>query len=192
MSRSFLVAVGANLPEVGGTCVAVVQSAIARLSHESGQILSVSMLYSTPAFPAGSGPDFVNAALVLSSERTPEEMLAELHRVEQLFGRERKKRWGPRALDLDLIACDDLVLPNEAEQRRWMALPAEDQTRLAPETLILPHPRIQDRAFVLVPLCDVAPDWRHPLLNLTARQMRDDLAASDLEAVKALAEPTCP
>jgi 2-amino-4-hydroxy-6-hydroxymethyldihydropteridine diphosphokinase len=62
-------------------------------------------------------------------------------------------------------------------------LPPEDQARLAPDRLILPHPRLQDRAFVLVPLADVAPDWRHPLSGLSVDQMLQALPAEDVAAV---------
>ncbi len=65
-------------------------------------------------------------------------------------------------------------------------LGAEDQARQAPDQLILPHPRLQDRAFVLVPLCDVAPDWRHPVLGLTAAPLLAALPAADVAAVKPL------
>lgn len=76
-----------------------------------------------------------------------------------------------RTLDLDLIALGDAVLPDAATQAQWRGLDPEAQRRLAPDRLILPHPRLQDRSFVLVPLADVAPDWRHPVLGLTVREM---------------------
>ncbi|MGL5008520.1 MAG: 2-amino-4-hydroxy-6-hydroxymethyldihydropteridine diphosphokinase, partial [Paracoccaceae bacterium] len=103
--------------------------------------------------------------------------------IENRFGRRRDQRWGMRTLDLDLVALGDSVLPDAATHARWRDLPATDQARIAPETLILPHPRLQDRAFVLVPLADVAPDWRHPLLNLTVSEMVARLPAEDRAAV---------
>ena len=92
----------------------------------------------------------------------PEAVLARLHATEDAFARRRRARWGPRTLDLDLIAMGDTVLPDAATQARWRALDAAAQRSLAPDRLILPHPRMQERAFVLVPLADVAPGWRHP------------------------------
>jgi 2-amino-4-hydroxy-6-hydroxymethyldihydropteridine diphosphokinase len=80
----------------------------------------------------------------------------------------------------------DLVLPDAQTHRRWRELAPEDQARQAPDQLVLPHPRLQDRAFVLVPLCDVAPDWRHPVLGLTARALLAALPAADVAAVKPL------
>jgi 2-amino-4-hydroxy-6-hydroxymethyldihydropteridine diphosphokinase len=100
-----------------------------------------------------------------------DEILAILHETELLFGRKRESRWGMRTLDLDLIALGDAVLPDAATQAQWRGLDPEAQRRLAPDRLILPHPRLQDRSFVLVPLADVAPDWRHPVLGLTVREM---------------------
>jgi len=68
------------------------------------------------------------------------------------------------------------VLPDVSTYRVWQDLPLERQTQVAPDTLILPHPRVQDRAFVLVPLADVAPEWRHPVSGQTVRQMLNALS----------------
>lgn len=91
-----------------------------------------------------------------------------------------------RTLDIDLVALGDSVLPDGATQDAWRRLPPEAQVRTTPDRLILPHPRLQDRAFVLVPLADVAPDWVHPRTGQTVRQMLDALPAEDRAAVKPL------
>ncbi len=149
-------------------------------------IRKISAFYSTPAFPKGSGPDFVNAAFAMETDLDAMGVLKLLHEVEADCGRERVKRWGQRTLDLDLIGQGDRVLPDHDTVQHWMDLPLEDQTKQAPEQLLLPHPRVQDRAFVLVPLMDVAPDWIHPLTGRTVREMLDALPTEDRNSVKPL------
>ena len=107
--------------------------------------------------------------------------------IEAAFGRMRSGRWASRSLDVDLLFHGDRVAPTEIEFAHWQSLPLDQQMTQTPQQLILPHPRIQDRAFVLVPLCDVAPDWMHPVLHKTATQMRDALAVSDLADIVRLA-----
>ena len=94
-----------------------------------------------------------------------------VNKVAKKSGGTRSVRWGMRTLDLVLLGGGDQVAPNQDESLHWQTLPVEKQTVRAPESLILPHPRIQDRGFVLVPAMDVAPDWCHPVLNLTISQM---------------------
>jgi 2-amino-4-hydroxy-6-hydroxymethyldihydropteridine diphosphokinase len=109
-----------------------------------------------------------------------------MHAVEERFGRVRERRWGMRTLDLDLLALGDSVVPDAGTQDSWRALPQEAQVRAVPDQLILPHPRLQDRAFVLVPLADVAPDWVHPRTGKTVAEMLAALPEADRAAVKPL------
>lgn len=106
-----------------------------------------------------------------------------LHDVETGFGRARTQRWGQRTLDLDLLAVDDKVLPDLKTYEVWRGLSVADQMHNAPEALILPHPRMQDRAFVLVPLAEIAPDWRHPVLELSVSEMLARLPKTDVAEV---------
>ena len=161
-----LVALGSN----AGRPVEQIDGALTAL-RQSFRDLTSSQLYQTPAFPTGSGPDFVNAAVAFDSDVSPDQILDILHQIEDDFGRTRTQRWGQRTLDLDLIAKGDVILPNIATFQTWQALPLEQQKIQTPETLILPHPRVQDRLFVLIPLADVAPQWVHPHLGRSVVEM---------------------
>ena len=176
---------GANLPCGNMAPAETLQSALASLVANGHSIVAVSHFYQTPCFPAGAGPDYVNAACVVrfSADFSPQDVLSALHQVENTHGRSREQRWGMRTLDLDLVALGDSVFPDAATQARWRDLPMEEQVRAAPDQLILPHPRLQDRAFVLVPLADVAPDWRHPLLGVTVADMVARLPEADRAAM---------
>ncbi len=183
-----LVALGANLPFEGEPPERTIRKALESLAAEGLPVLAVSRFFATPCFPAGAGPDYVNAAAVLQTGAGDDaaSVLARLHAVEDRFGRTRERRWGMRTLDLDLLALGDSVLPDAETQDQWRAMPLESQVRAAPEGLILPHPRLQDRAFVLVPLADVAPDWVHPRSGQTVAEMLAALPEADRDAVKPL------
>ena len=182
----FLIALGANLSLGENHPANTLQSALDRLSACEIAVEAVSPFYQTPCFPAGAGPDYVNAAARLRCDLSPQELLTVLHAIEAEFGREREVRWGMRTLDLDLIAAEDIVLPDPETYSRWRTLPPSEQTRQAPDQLILPHPRLQDRGFVLVPLRDIAAQWWHPVLNRTIEDMCDALSPADLAEIVAL------
>ncbi len=183
--KQALLAFGGNLPLGESGPETTIPASIRALGEAGLPAVRVSRLYRTPCFPAGAGPDYVNAAAVVTWRNViePPALLAAIHRIEAAFGRERLQRWGMRTLDIDLIAVGDSVLPDPATWQMWKDLPPADQARRAPDRLILPHPRLQDRAFVLVPLADVAPDWRHPVLGQTIREMRDALSPEALAEV---------
>ncbi len=133
----------------------------------------------------GSGPDYVNAAAVVATRMAPQDLLNYLHGIEADLGRTRDNgRWGARGIDIDLIGYGDQILPDAATQTAWRDLPLEQQMREAPDQLILPHPRLQDRAFVLVPLAEVAPLWRHPLIGATVREMLAALPPTSFEGMR--------
>ncbi len=160
--RRAVVALGANL----GDREATLARAVELMAAELGEVVARSPWLHTPALihpddPAQSYPEFLNGAVLLRSGLAPEALLAGLHRIEANLGRDRSKetaRWRPRLIDLDLIAMDDLVLDGAA--------------------LRLPHPEMHKRDFVLAPFCEVWPDWRHPVLGRTARELLAALRAA--------------
>ncbi len=121
-------------------------------------VRAVSSLWRSAAWGPVPQPDYLNAAALLDTARPARDLLRELQRLEAAAGRQRAERWGPRTLDLDLIFYGDETC-------------AEDD-------LQIPHPRMEERSFVLEPLVEIAPDWRHPCSGLTAREARDRLRAS--------------
>ncbi|WP_294229078.1 2-amino-4-hydroxy-6-hydroxymethyldihydropteridine diphosphokinase [uncultured Shimia sp.] len=175
MSSFGLLALGGNLPSQFGSPIQTLQEALIHLNRNAVHIRAVSRFFQTPCFPIGAGPDFINAAATIETELSAQEVLTELHKIESAFGRERLTRWGTRPLDIDLIGYESQVLPNSSVWTHWRDLSAELQAQEAPADLILPHPRLQDRAFVLAPLMDVAPDWKHPVTGCSVAQMLEDL-----------------
>ncbi|MEL7098094.1 MAG: 2-amino-4-hydroxy-6-hydroxymethyldihydropteridine diphosphokinase [Pseudomonadota bacterium] len=181
-----LVALGSNQPSHAGNALQTVAFAMDELQKAGGQIAAKSEYYQTSAFPAGSGPDFVNAAARLAWDASPLEILNALHAIEASLGRERAHRWAPRTVDLDLIAVGDAVLPDAKTHQKWRLLPPDRQAKDAPDRLILPHPRLQDRPFVLVPLAEVAPSWVHPVLGLDVRTLLSRCDAAEIADVRVL------
>lgn len=149
-----LIGIGANLPsERGGAPLATCGAALDRLG-EPGHCVRVaecSPWYRSEPVPRSDQPWFVNGVARLETQMTPWAVLERLHEVEDWFGRRRSGVNAARSLDLDLLAYDDVVT---------------DDGRL-----ILPHPRMHERMFVLAPLNDIAPDWRHPVFDLDAAEL---------------------
>lgn len=179
-----LVALGSNLEIDGKSPDSIVRTAISRLSDAVGDSAPrISRFYRTAAFPPGSGPDFVNAVVAFDWTGEAEALLALLHRLEADLGRTRRLRWEARVLDLDLLALGDRVHPDAETVAAWQALTPEEAAARSPEGLILPHPRLRERGFVLVPLADVAPDWRHPLTGESVTDLLQALPAGALEGI---------
>lgn len=181
-----LVALGSNATSRHGNPSETVKNALAAIDRGPLRVVASSRLYLTPFIPTGAGDDVVNAVALVDTDLGPEALLDHLHGIEAEFDRTRGIRWSSRTLDLDLVAMGDRILPDRSTLTRWMEMPIEAQKREAPEGLILPHPRLQDRAFVLVPAAEILPDWRHPLTGQTIAQMRDALPQDEVAAVSVL------
>lgn len=177
------IALGSNQESRFGSSEETITRALIALANRGLQVARLSRFFRSPCFPAGAGPDYVNAVAMLRTDLPAGQILAVLHAVEADFGRERVQRWAQRVIDLDLLACGDMILPDASEQARWRDLPLDVQKRDAPGQLILPHPRIQDRAFVLVPLSDIAPDWVHPATGERICDLLDGLPKGDIDAL---------
>lgn len=140
-----LLGLGANLPsERHGPPRETLLAALTALEAACVRILARSRWYDSAAWPDPSQPRYWNAVVALETALDPVSLLALLHRVEGGLGRARGVRNAPRTVDLDLLDYDGLV-------------------RNGPEAPILPHPRIAERGFVLLPLRDIAPNWLHPV-----------------------------
>ncbi len=159
---TILIALGANLPSPEfGSPRETLEAAARRLATLGLAVEARSRWYRSPAWPAPSDqPDYVNGVILVASGEGPEALLSLLQRVEEEFGRVRTVRNAARVLDLDLIAYNRQVI------------------RTADDRLILPHPRLQDRPFVLLPLAEVAPGWTHPASGLTLEAMLRTLDCS--------------
>ncbi len=174
-TKKILIAIGSNLSNDLQESYDLVSDAIKTFNSETIKDIKISKFYETPAFPPGSGPNFINCVISGDTSLLPKELLNQLHLIEEDFGRTRIKRWDQRTLDIDLIDFDNIIFPNNTYVNEWLNMPLDMQKVKIPEQLILPHPRIQDRPFVLIPLIDVAPHWKHPLLNETPQEMLNKL-----------------
>lgn len=147
MTELCAIALGSNLSSEIGDSEKIVRSAIAQLSSlPEIEIVRVSRWYRTKAITLPNSapqPDYINGCAILKTSFQPLQLLQTLFHTEQMFGRERRERWGARTLDLDLLLYGDQIIDT-------------------PE-LVLPHPRMSDRAFVLLPLAEIAGDWIHPV-----------------------------
>jgi len=177
------VALGSNATSSAGAPKFTLQEVKKVISCDSVKVLAHSRFFSSPAFPAGSGPDYVNAAVTVETSLSADALLAHLHRVEADFGRVREARWAARTLDLDLLDYGGAIVPDEAMVSYWVDLPLARQMKEAPGQLILPHPRMQDRAFVLIPLADIAPDWVHPMTGQSLTELLSALPDAEKRTI---------
>lgn len=154
LDRTCFIAMGGNLGDVR-TAFIRAREILNELAQS--HVTDSSLLYRTAPIGPADQPDYLNAVIRVQSSLLPPSLLETLQDIEQHLGRRRRERWGPRTLDLDIIACDDLIMDTPA--------------------LTIPHAKMHERMFVLRPLCDIAPDWHHPRLGKSAKALMDVLLA---------------
>ena len=152
-----LIALGANLPSQFGSPRETLRCAVAEIARHGIQVLYQSPVYLTAPVPISDQPWYHNAVIRVATHYEPHDLLRILQTIENQFGRVRTERNAPRVIDLDILAYHDHIMDTQ--------------------DLILPHPRLHERAFVTYPLRDVAQDWRHPRLHLSVSEMIDRLPA---------------
>ncbi len=151
-TATILIALGSNRRHGRhGAPEGVVRAAVAALAARGLEVVKMSRIHATPPLGPG-GRRFANAAVAVRSALPLAAVLALIKALERDFGRRGGQRWGDRVLDLDIIGAGAAVVSSGALQ--------------------VPHPRLAERRFVLDPLVEIAANWRHPLLNATARQLR--------------------
>lgn len=165
-----LVGIGANYPGPWGTPANTVTRAIAELADGCVRVKAVSRFYETAAVGRAGQPPYVNAVVSIETAMPPEALLRKLKQIERAAGRRGGSPWGPRTLDMDILDFKGRI-DNWRGQEPGFA-------RAGRRPLVLPHPWIEKRPFVLRPLLDVAPDWRHPVTRESARALWYRIARS--------------
>ncbi len=151
------IALGSNL----GDSLTILEKTLKIISQSPDITLESSSHWyrTTPIGPPQ--PDYLNGCAILKTNLAPEKLLRILLKIEQQFGRIRQEKWGPRTLDLDLLLYGDLILNTDSLQ--------------------IPHPLMTDRAFVLVPLAEIAPNWVHPVTRKAIIQLLDGVDCSGVK-----------
>jgi len=158
-----VIALGANIPSRAGMPRDTLNAALTALREQGIRIAAISSFYATPAWPDPGDPPFVNAVARIETGLSPPELMTLLHATEESFGRQRTKKNAPRTLDLDLLDYDGRI-------------------EVGPP--VLPHPRLGERSFVLIPLADIAPLWRHPATKASLAELIEALPPNERQITR--------
>ena len=146
-----VIGLGSNLGERDKN----IRTALEKMQEKGIELLRVSSVLETEPYGYTNQPKFLNAVCLVETNLTPDQLLDVLLEIEKEIGRVRERKWGPRIIDLDIIFYEDLVLESER--------------------LIVPHPDMHNRWFVLAPLAEICPDYVHPKLKKTVRELLQEL-----------------
>ena len=146
LKTSAAIALGSNL----GDSQQILLAAIEVIDSVANMAVGARSHFYKTAAVGPPQPDYINACITIETDLSPCQLLGELLAIEKQFGRVRKERWGPRSLDLDLLLYDSHITDTPG--------------------LTIPHPRLHERPFVLIPLTDIAPRWRHPIFHITIEE----------------------
>ena len=183
--NKYVVVLGSNLPSKFGNSAETLKKCVDEIrSHPSIKSLLESNWYISSSLIDEKEPRYVNVGIRFNTNLNPIDLLNYTSGLEKRFGRKREKRWEPRTCDIDILLCNQLILPNKAHFQKWLKLDFSDQIKLSPNELILPHPRLQERTFFLKPLIDLQPDWIHPFLGMKAKEMLDSLPPNELQNIE--------
>lgn len=149
------VGLGANLPSRYGAPEQTLEEAKNAIGMAGIAVLASSQTWRSAPVPLNDDPWYCNAVIAVETDRTPREVLETLQNIEKNFGREKSIRNAPRIIDLDLLVFYNVIIESV--------------------DLNVPHPRIHERAFVLIPLREIAPDWRHPVTDKTIDELIENL-----------------
>ncbi len=154
-----LIALGSNITGPWGSPAETLDRAVEEIAANGADVLARSSWIETKPYGVSDQPGFVNGAIEIKTTLPPEELLVMLHGIEIAAGRKRREKWGPRTLDLDIIAYDDVVMNGGDNSLN----------------LTLPHNDLHNRSFVLSPVRELNPSWQHPVSGKTVTQMLDEL-----------------
>ncbi len=151
-----LIGLGSNISGPWGNPRQTVEAALNKLNKFPLRLVKASTLLATKPFGNKNQPDFINAVAMIETALSPIALLSRLHDIERKAGRKRGRRWGPRTLDLDILDYKSRILKPQGRGRA---------------ALRLPHEGIAQRDFVLAPIAEIAPGWKHPAIYETANEM---------------------
>lgn len=180
-----LIGLGSNLSDGNSASPrSMLAAALAEMPSWGIDIVALSHFYESEPVPKSDQPWFVNAVAVVETGLSPEDLLKNLHDIETKLGRTRRIRWEARVIDLDIIAYDDRIYPSpdngpDNGPGDWHNVAGDSHITHQVQDMVIPHPRMHERLFVLTPLMDICPEWIHPVYGKTAKSYARELATQE-------------